>query len=363
MTVLFVPVTGFLGAGKTTTIGALARRLEQQGRRVAVVTNDQGEGLVDTVVAGESAGRVAEVTGGCFCCRFEDLLDVVGPLVGQYDVVLAEAVGSCTDLQATVVRPLQQLHGERFRVAPLLTVLDPDRLAQLTTELEAGESDDLAYLFERQLAEADVIVVNKSDTGDPLRRRGVIGALAQTYADAIVLDISARAGDGIDDLIAVLAGEPDPSRSLVIDYDRYAQAEADLAWLNLEATITADVLDPYAWAERLLRDLSRTTRLQGWVIGHVKVLVRGEGSGPTKLSLTAAGADPSVDLAGGSLRAAQVWVNARVACSPADLDNAVAAAVQSADDATGARSVITGSPTAFRPGYPRPIHRIPAISA
>jgi Ni2+-binding GTPase involved in maturation of urease and hydrogenase len=363
MTVLFVPVTGFLGAGKTTTIGALARRLEQQGRRVAVVTNDQGEGLVDTVVAGESAGRVAEVTGGCFCCRFEDLLDVVAPLVGQYDVVLAEAVGSCTDLQATVVRPLHQLHGERFRVAPLLTVLDPDRLAQLTTELEAGESDDLAYLFERQLAEADVIVVNKSDIGDPLRRRGVIGALGQTYADAIVLDISARTGDGIDDLIAVLAGEPDPSRSLIIDYDRYAQAEADLAWLNLEATITADVLDPYAWAERLLRDLSRTTRLQGWVIGHVKVLVRGEGSGPTKLSLTAAGADPSVDLAGGSLRDAEVWVNARVACSPADLDNAVAAAVQSADDATGARSVITGSPTAFRPGYPRPIHRIPATSA
>jgi G3E family GTPase len=36
---------------------------------IAVVTNDQGEGLVDTVVAGESAGRVAEVTGGCFCCR------------------------------------------------------------------------------------------------------------------------------------------------------------------------------------------------------------------------------------------------------------------------------------------------------
>ena len=60
-------------------------------------------------------------------------------------------------------------------------------------------------------------------------------------------------------------------------------------------------------------------------------------------------------LAGGSLRAAQVWVNARVACSPADLDNAVAAAVQSADDGTGARSAITGSPAAFRPGYPRPI--------
>ncbi|MDX6238618.1 MAG: hypothetical protein QOG10_3433, partial [Kribbellaceae bacterium] len=82
-----------------------------------------------------------------------------------------------------------------------------------------------------------------------------------------------------------------------------------------------------------------------------------------KLSLTAAGADPSVDLAGGSLRDAQVWLNARVACSPTALDNAVAAAVQSADGVAGARSVITGNPAAFRPGYPRPSHRIPAASA
>jgi G3E family GTPase len=363
MTALFVPVAGFLGAGKTTVIGTLARRLEEQGRRVAVVTNDQGDGLIDTVVAGESAGRVEEVTGGCFCCRFEDLLEVVSPLVGRYDVVLAEAVGSCTDLQATVVRPLQQLHGDRFQVAPLLTVLDPDRLAQLTTDLRTGESEDLAYLFERQLADADVIVVNKSDTGDRRRRRGVIGALGQTYPDAIVLDVSARTGDGLDELVAVLAGAPDPTRSLSVDYDRYARAEADLAWLNLEAAIAAEPLDPSVWSRTLLQELSRTADTAGWVIGHVKVLVSGEGNGPTKLSLTAAGAEPSVDLAGGLVRTAHAWVNARVACRPAELDDAVAAAVRSADSAAGSRSAVTGAPAAFRPGYPRPIHRIPAVPA
>ncbi|HEU4948967.1 MAG TPA: GTP-binding protein [Kribbella sp.] len=360
MTVIFVPVTGFLGAGKTTTIGALSRRMTERGRRVAVVTNDQGDRLVDTVVARESADRVGEVTGGCFCCRFEDLLEVVSSLVGEYDVVLAEAVGSCTDLQATVVRPLQQLHSDRFQVAPLLTVLDPDRLAQLTTELQSGRSDDLAYLFERQLAEADVIVVNKSDIGDPVRRRGVIGALEQTYADATVLDVSARTGEGIDQVISALAGEPDPARSLAVDYDRYARAEADLAWLNLELVISAEPLDPYLWARKLLREMSRCARERRWVVGHVKVLVSGEGDGPTKLSLTAAGAEPSLDLAGGSLRAAHAWVNARVACEPEELDKALAAAVRSADAAAGSVSAVTGSPAAFRPGYPRPVHRIPA---
>lgn len=361
MTALFVSVTGFLGAGKTTTIGVLARHLEEQGRRVAVVTNDQGDGLVDTVVARETADQVGEVTGGCFCCRFEDLVEVVAPLVDEYDVVLAEAVGSCTDLQATVIRPLQTLHGDQFRVAPLLAVLDPDRLAQLTLEVREGKSDDLAYLFERQLADADVIVVNKSDTGDPVRRRGVVGALRQTYPATSVLEISARTGDGIDDLVATLAGTPDPTRALTIDYDRYARAEAELAWLNVEVTINADPLDPYSWAKHLLRDISRTARLRDWVIGHVKVLVAGEGGGATKLSLTAAGAEPSLDLAGGSLRSGRASINARVACRPDELDQAVAAAVLTADAAAATDSHLSPA-QAFQPGYPRPTHHLPAAT-
>src|SRR5690242_17672576 len=118
--ITFVPLTGFLGAGKTTTMTTTALALQERGHRVAVITNDQGVELVDTKLVRSKLDSVAEVTGGCFCCRFEDLVEAVVGLVASDDVdtVIAEAVGSCTDLQATVVRPLRRYYGERMVVAP-----------------------------------------------------------------------------------------------------------------------------------------------------------------------------------------------------------------------------------------------------
>src|SRR5579872_4486720 len=90
---------GFLGAGKTTLLGALAKRLLQQGRKVGVVTNDQATDLVDTTIVCELGLPVAEVAGGCFCCRFTDLLDAAQTVLAhQPDVLLCEPVGSCTDM-------------------------------------------------------------------------------------------------------------------------------------------------------------------------------------------------------------------------------------------------------------------------
>src|SRR5882672_63429 len=110
----FVPIGGFLGAGKTTTMLKIGQMLEARGERVAVVTNDQGANLVDTELSrSANLTGVGEITGGCFCCKFDDLAAVIRELRGEVDptVIIAEAVGSCTDLQATVVRPLRQLHG------------------------------------------------------------------------------------------------------------------------------------------------------------------------------------------------------------------------------------------------------------
>ena len=70
-----VLVGGFLGSGKTTLIIRAASLLRQRGKRVGVILNDQDAGLVDTRLA-EAAGLPSkEVAGGCFCCRFGDLLD------------------------------------------------------------------------------------------------------------------------------------------------------------------------------------------------------------------------------------------------------------------------------------------------
>ena len=93
-----------LGAGKTSLIVAAARRLVEQGRRVGVVTNDQGSGLVDTALVRAAHVPVAEVPGGCFCCRLSDLLRACDALAAERpEVIFAEPVGSCVDLAATVL--------------------------------------------------------------------------------------------------------------------------------------------------------------------------------------------------------------------------------------------------------------------
>ena len=74
MTTRIAIVGGFLGAGKTTLILQAVRKLAEQGYRVGLVTNDQGEDLVDTALAAQATIPVTEVAGGCFCCRFPFLV-------------------------------------------------------------------------------------------------------------------------------------------------------------------------------------------------------------------------------------------------------------------------------------------------
>ncbi|HEY6739528.1 MAG TPA: GTP-binding protein, partial [Actinopolymorphaceae bacterium] len=139
-----VLLSGFLGAGKTTTMLSAARVLGARGDRVSVVTNDQAQGLVDSALARRVLPLVDEVPGGCFCCRFEDLETVIRRLVSDHgaDTVLAEAVGSCTDMRATVVRPLRRFYERDLQVAPLTTVVDPARFSALV-----DDQGDLGYLF------------------------------------------------------------------------------------------------------------------------------------------------------------------------------------------------------------------------
>ncbi len=60
-------VAGFLGAGKTTAIRALAELFAKRGLKTAAITNDQAAGLVDTVFLGGEGLITEEVAGSCFC--------------------------------------------------------------------------------------------------------------------------------------------------------------------------------------------------------------------------------------------------------------------------------------------------------
>ncbi len=119
--------------------------------------------------------NVEEVAGACFCCRFDDLVGKVGRLQAgeRPDVILAEPVGSCTDLVATVVQPLRDLYGDRFEVAPYAVLFKPDQgLRILRNESGSGFSPKAAYIFRKQLEEADAIVLNRIDEMTPEAREG-----------------------------------------------------------------------------------------------------------------------------------------------------------------------------------------------
>jgi G3E family GTPase len=173
----YVMIGGFLGAGKTTAMLRLAGYLAARDKRVGLITNDQSQGLVDTSIVQAHGYPVQEITGGCFCCRFNSLTDAAEQLTREArpEIFLAEPVGSCTDLRATVQYPLSRMYGNQYRIAPLSVLVDPLRALRILG-LEPGRSfsPKVLYVYDKQLEEADVIVINKSDTistaqGDRLR--------------------------------------------------------------------------------------------------------------------------------------------------------------------------------------------------
>src|ERR1700730_7557916 len=177
----YIMIGGFLGAGKTTCVVKLAQQLTTQGLRVGLITNDQGSELVDTQMLRSKGFATEEIPGGCFCCRFNLLLDAAERLTPatQPVVFIAEPVGSCTDLVATVAYPLRRIYGDQFTIAPVSVLVDPVRAARVLG-LESGGSfsEKVIYIYKKQLEEADLLVINKVDLLGPERVEQLRTALA-----------------------------------------------------------------------------------------------------------------------------------------------------------------------------------------
>lgn len=271
----YVMVGGFLGAGKTTALLRLATHFSAQGRRVGLITNDQSQGLVDTSLAEASGFPVEEITGGCFCCRFNSLTDAAQRLTRDVapDIFFAEPVGSCTDLRATVQYPLRRLYGEDYRIAPLSVLVDPHRAARVLGLDTGGQfSPKVRYVYEKQLEEADIIVVNKRDLMDNDQVDRLTTALAKRFPEADVIAVSSRTGQDFDTWLRGLSGSLTDRPSMEVDYDVYADGEALLGWLNATARVKASTpFDGNRFLEQLAEALQARLTRAGIEIAHLKM--------------------------------------------------------------------------------------------
>jgi Ni2+-binding GTPase involved in maturation of urease and hydrogenase len=357
----FVMVGGFLGAGKTTTLARLARHYQQRGQRVGLVTNDQAQDLVDTNSLRSQGFPVEEVPGACFCCRFDDLVCRVEQLGARErpDIILAEPVGSCTDLVATVVQPLKDLYGERFEVAPYAVLFKPSHgLRILRGDNSGGFSPKAAYIFHKQLEEADAILINRIDEISAAEVEEVVRLVNQRYPGTPVLRVSAKTGLGFDGVHELLDQHGSFGRKILdIDYDIYAEGEAELGWLNSSARVTA--ARPFDLDELLLeiiRRLKSDLAARGGEVAHLKVIGLCDGSFGVA-NLVSSNTAPELSLPSRiSTSEADVIVNARVAIDPGLLEAEVRRVVEAVCSDRGARAEIQKTQS-LRPGRPTPTHR------
>jgi Ni2+-binding GTPase involved in maturation of urease and hydrogenase len=347
---VLVLVGGFLGAGKTTLLLHAADKLRAAGRRVAMITNDQGGNLVDTRFAAAAGTRVEEIVGGCFCCRFSDLVNAVERLQEYHpDVILAEPVGSCIDMAATVLRPIQRFYPGRWRLAPFTVLVDPQRAREL---LATDADPNLAYLFSKQLAEADLLCFNKSDLHDEFPE------LPGRFA----LRLSAVTGQGVTEwLDEILAGHGSAgSRPLEVDYRQYADAEAALGWLNChaEVTLTHEWMSPAQMVGPLLEELDRGLSQAGVSIAHLKIFDQTP-AGYVKASICRNGEEPLLEgeLAASASGSHDLLLNLRAPADPAVLRAIVE---QASSRLPGDLRILHLE--SFRPAPPKPEHRIASSS-
>jgi G3E family GTPase len=357
---------GFLGSGKTTALAAHAKLLIRKGMRVGFITNDQSENLVDTIIVRQMLTDlgvpVEEVVKGCFCCKFDELIEHIEKILAHDpDVLMGEPVGSCTDFVAAVANPIKIQYRDAFRFAPFSIMVDPERVRSLIlNETQTDFPEDVAYLFGKQMEEADTIVLNKVDLLTAKESNRLLAAIGDRYPGKKLMAVSAREGTGMDEwLDDLISGRPGANTVLSqIDYDRYANAEAVLGWLNAAVKLQADQpFDVGRFMTSLaikLRDKFKTDKAE---IGHLKFVFT-SGGNSMWANLTHLGAEPDVGgEALGQMSRGTLIINARVRLEPEDLETIVRDSLNEVSKKMAVQSEIDDL-QCFSPAYPEPPHII-----
>jgi G3E family GTPase len=239
-------IGGYLGAGKTTLVNHLLRSAE--GLRLAVLVNEFGELPIDRDLIEGRDGNVISIAGGCVCCSYgNDLVMTLQEMAAgevRFDHVLLEAsgVGIPSAIAATV-----SLMGA-YTLDGVVVAADAETIEASARDRYMGET------VVAQLAEADLVVLNKLDLVDEAARCRVERWIGEVASGARVVTATR----------AVLP--PAVVLESFLGRERWA-GKATVAAPDTFETITPDVgepVDPEAFARRLIEQ--GYVRAKGFVV-------------------------------------------------------------------------------------------------
>ncbi len=283
-------VGGFLGSGKSTAILQAAQILVSRGRKVGIVTNEQGKHLVDTAYFQALNLPALEVTGGCICCALDDFNDRVDDLMARYqpDVIFAESVGSCADLVATVLKPLLKLRVDFENPASLSVFADARLLYRFLRGMEMPFSDEVIYIFQKQLEEAELIVINKVDLLKDAQSVEIQALAGKRFPGKTFRLQNSLEREQVEEWLGILASDesPVPQKTLEIDYDRYAAGEAHFSWVDREFRVSLKAVQDWAAVGDCVEALCNEFSGPQYRVAHLKVLLD-DGKTQLKFNLTA----------------------------------------------------------------------------
>jgi len=351
-------IGGFLGSGKTTAIYNACGELMDNGIQVGVITNDQGNQLVDTKFIRKGDIQTSEVLNGCFCCNYNELALGIQSLqlTNQCKIIFAESVGSCTDLVATVVKPFLQFHPQ---IKVVLSVFADAGVLSAMIQGSQLFVESVNYIYKKQLEEADVLIVNKIDllTAPELEEIKVV--IKKEYPNKKIIYQNSLERDSIQSWLHSLNTFRQKQRkSLDLDYHIYGSGEAELAWLDAQIEIHTTQTDAASCAISLINKIYSEIISQQLSIGHLKFLLD-DGVHQKKISFTSIGNRSILEneLIEFHAKKLKLLINARVQSSPSQLEKIVTDAVRQLEIQTDC-GIIENEMTAFKPGYPKPTYRI-----
>lgn len=283
----FLILGGFLGAGKTTLAVNLARAMSEVfDKSVAIITNDQGDVLVDTEFTKDAGFDVKEVLGGCFCANFDEFVSNARNLVdvGRPDVIIAEPIGTSTNILSSVVAPLRSLYPDEFSVAPLCVVVDCVRAQDMLFDSSPKTQDSVDLIPAHQMKEAELVILSKADRVDSDTLERINAAISAILPDIEIIPTSSldmRNMSRITDMLlsdrrSEKLPEPDSNRG-------FAFEKAKLGWYSGTYAVTPNNrLDMYSLITDLMKGVAQEYGTKS--VAHVKVIITSEESA-AKMSL------------------------------------------------------------------------------